>query len=118
MTAGERTTAKRIAREDLKKKLDRGDAFILVDTLPPTAYRKRHLPHAINIPSDDIIAMAPRVIPDRQTEIVVYCANGPCRRSGLAAERLAALGYTNVRDYHDGRRDWQAAGWPVQGDDE
>jgi len=108
----------RITREELEDKLDRGDVFVLVDTLPQTAYRKHHLPQAINIPSDDIIAMAPRLIPDRQTDIVVYCANGPCRRSDLAAERLAALGYANVRDYHEGRRDWQAAGLPVEGDGE
>jgi len=108
----------RIARAELEEKLDRGDAFVLVDTLPRAAYRKHHLPRAINIPSDDIIEMAPRLIPDRRTDIVVYCANGPCRRSHLAAARLAALGYTNVRDYHEGRQDWQAAGLPVQGDGE
>ena len=109
---------KRITREELKKKLDRGDIFVLVDTLPASAYRRHHLPHAINIRSDDIVEMAPRAIPDRNTEIVVYCANGPCQRSRLSAERLGDLGYTNVRDYHEGRRDWQANGLPVEADGE
>ena len=106
---------KRITREELKEKLDRGDAFVLVDTLPASAYRKHHLPQAINIRSDDIIETAPRAIPDRNTEIVVYCANGPCKRSSLSAERLADLGYANVRDYHEGRQDWQANGLSVEG---
>ena len=104
----------RISRAELKKKLDRGDGFVLVDTLPESAYRKHHLPRAINIRSDDIIEMAPRAIPDRDTEIVVYCASGPCKRSGLSAERLMDLGYANVRDYHEGRRDWEAHGLPLE----
>lgn len=104
----------RISRDELKMKLDRGDDFVLVDTLPEAAYRKHHLPGAINIRSEDIIEMAPRLIPDRDTEIVVYCASGPCKRSSLSAGRLMDLGYTNVRDYHEGRQDWEANGLPVE----
>ena len=39
----------RITREELKNKLDRGDAFVLVDTLPASDYCKHHLPHAANV---------------------------------------------------------------------
>jgi len=104
----------RISRAQLKAKLDRGDAFVLIDTLPEAAYRRHHLPTAINIPSDDIVAEAPLRIPDRNADIVVYCANGPCKRSRLSAERLEALGYSRVRDYHEGKRDWMDAGFPVE----
>ena len=103
-----------ISREDLKAKLDRGDMFVLVDTLPESAYRKGHLPGAINIPSDDILAEAPKRIPDRDADIVVYCGNGPCKRSSISAHRLGRLGYRNVRDYHEGKADWVAAGLPVE----
>ncbi len=74
---------KLISRAKLKAKLNRGEAFVLVDTLPEAAYRKHHLPGAINILSDDIVTVAPDRIPDRGAEIVVYCANGPCKRSRL-----------------------------------
>ncbi len=37
-----------ISREDLKAKLDRGDDFSLVETLPEKQYRHTHLPSAIN----------------------------------------------------------------------
>ena len=102
-----------ISRAELKAKLDRGELFVLVDTLPEPAYRKGHLPGAINIPSDDILAEAPRRIPDRNAAIVVYCGNGPCKRSSLSADRLRKRGYRNVRDYHEGKADWIAAGLPV-----
>lgn len=105
---------KRITREELKARLNLQDEFILVDTLPKSAYEKHHLPGAINIRSDDIVELAPKIIPDQSVEIVVYCASGPCMRSQRAAERLERLGYTNVRDYHEGRQDWIDAGLPVE----
>lgn len=104
----------RISREELKAKLDRGDDFVLVDASPETAYRKSHLPRAISIPSDDIMQAATEQLPDRKVDIVVYCANGPCKRSRLATERLEALGYQKVRDYHQGKADWADAGLPVE----
>ncbi|PWE32518.1 sulfurtransferase [Maritimibacter sp. 55A14] len=104
----------RISRDQLKAKLDRADVFVLVDTLPDTHYRKSHLPGAINIRSDDIVSEAPIRIPDRDTEIVVYCGNGPCMRSSLAADRLLQLGYRKVRDYHEGKADWIEARLPVE----
>ena len=103
-----------IAREELKAKLDRGHPVVLVEALPEKYYRHAHLPGAINIPHDQVDALAPRMLPDKAAEIVVYCANGPCRNSGLAAQRLAELGYGNVRDYHAGKADWIAAGYPVE----
>jgi len=102
----------------LLAKLRRDEALILVDTLPTSAYRKGHLPGAINILSDDILAQAPHRLPNRDAQIVVYCANGPCRRSDRAAERLIRLGYSNVRDYHEGKAGWLAAGLPLETGDE
>lgn len=105
-----------ISREELRAKIDRNDDFVLVDTLPEAAYRKSHLPGAVNIVSDDINDVAPGRIPDRNADIVVYCGNGPCKRSSLSAERLIGLGYTHARDYHEGKADWIEAGLPIEAD--
>jgi len=64
-----------ISREELKKKLDRGDDFVLVETLAEENYRHSHIPNAINIPPDAIAELAPTMLPDRSAEIVVYCAS-------------------------------------------
>ncbi|NIR28199.1 MAG: rhodanese-like domain-containing protein, partial [Gammaproteobacteria bacterium] len=82
--------------------------------LPPKYFADKHLPGAINIPHDEVDVLAPTVLPDKSTEIVVYCASAPCRNSGVAAQRLAALGYTRVFDYHEGKQDWIEAGLPVE----
>ena len=103
-----------ITRDDLKAKLDRGSPVILVEALPTKYYEDGHLPGAINIPHDRVDALAPDLLPDKAAEIVVYCANSPCRNSGIAARRLAEIGYTKVRDYDAGKADWIEAGLPVE----
>lgn len=64
-----------ISRDDLKKKIDDQEDFMLVETLPSTAYHHAHLPGAINLPPDSIRELAPRLLPDKSAEIIVYCAN-------------------------------------------
>ena len=66
---------KTISRNELKDKIDRGDRFELVETLPETAYHHIHLPGAVNLPPDKIRDVAPSLLPDKSAEIVVYCAN-------------------------------------------
>ena len=63
-----------ISRDELKAKLDRGDRFQLVETLPEAAYAHAHLPGAINLPPDRVRELAPQLLPDKSGEIVVYCA--------------------------------------------
>ncbi len=103
-----------ISREELKGKLDRGEPVVIVEVLPEPFYRKAHLPGALSIPPDRIDELAPVLLPDKDVEIVVYCANLPCQNSEIAARRLMELGYRNVRDYAEGKQDWIAAGLPVE----
>ena len=64
-----------ISRDDLKAKIDRGEQFALVETLPETAYHHAHLPGALNLPPDRVKELAPRLLPDKSAEIVVYCSS-------------------------------------------
>jgi rhodanese-related sulfurtransferase len=45
---------------------------------------------------------------------VTYCSNPACPNSQRVADRLAALGYTNVRKYREGIEDWTAANLPTE----
>ena len=67
--------ANTISREELKEKIDRKDKFLLVETLPATAYHHAHLPGAISLPPDQISAQAPSLLPQKDADIVVYCAS-------------------------------------------
>ncbi len=65
---------KTISRDELKQKIDRGDDFHLAETLPQTAFHHAHLPGAINLPPDRVKELAPKLLPDKNADIVVYCA--------------------------------------------
>jgi rhodanese-related sulfurtransferase len=64
-----------ISRDELKAKIDRGDLFVLVETLSETSYHHAHLPGAVNLPPDKVTAAAPKLLPDKNADIVVYCAS-------------------------------------------
>jgi rhodanese-related sulfurtransferase len=64
-----------ITRAELKEKMDRGERYFLVEALPAEAYRRVHLPGAVNIPKDKVRELAPRLLPDKAAEIVTYCAS-------------------------------------------
>ena len=108
---------KTISRDELKQKIDRKDDFLLVETLSATVYHHSHLPGAINLPPEKLKDSASQILPDKNAEIVVYCANPACQASENAARELTALGYTNVRDYAEGKQDWIDAGLTVETDD-
>ena len=107
-------TVTQISRQEIQAKLQRKEKVVLVEALPPKYYDQTHLPGAINLPHDQVDQLAPQLLPDKLQEIIVYCANTPCQNSAIAAHRLAALGYTQVREYVEGKQDWVEAGLPTE----
>ncbi len=103
-----------ISRDALVAALDRGEPLVLLEALPPMYFEDAHLPGARNMPHDRVDELAAELIPSKDALVVVYCANLPCQNSVIAAKRLAALGYTNVREYAEGKQDWIEAGLPVE----
>ena len=104
-----------ISAEELRRKLDDGDSFVLVDALAPMVYAHSHLPGAINIPPSAVDPeRVARRIPDRATEIVVYCSNPNCQDSIVTGERLEGLGYSNVGHYAGGKDEWRELGFPLE----
>jgi rhodanese-related sulfurtransferase len=104
-----------ITTDELQRKIEDGESFVLVDALAPMAYAHSHLPGAINLPPAAVDPfMVARRIPDRNTEIVVYCASPDCEDSIATGDRLQELGYTNVRHYPGGKNEWRDAGLPLE----
>ena len=64
-----------VSTEDLKTKLDRKDPIKMVETLAPERYREAHIPGALNIPPEQVRELAPQLLPNKDVEIVTYCAN-------------------------------------------
>jgi rhodanese-related sulfurtransferase len=102
-----------ITRTELSDAIEAGEVTV-VEALPASYYEDAHLPGAINIPHTEVRALAPALLPDKDAAIVTYCANTACPNSGIAATVLGKLGYTNVRDYVEGKQGWQEAGLPLE----
>jgi rhodanese-related sulfurtransferase len=107
-------TVDHISRESLQQKIETGADFVLVDALSPMSYATSHLPGAINLPPESVDGRAQRRIPDRSTEVVVYCSDVTCNSSLDVANRLIELGYENVSHYAEGKNDWVEAGLPLE----
>jgi rhodanese-related sulfurtransferase len=63
---------KTMTREELKKKMDWGGNFVLLEVLGEASYRRAHLPGAIRFQDTN---RATEFLPDRSAEIVAYCSN-------------------------------------------
>ena len=104
-----------ITRDELTEKIARRDKFRLLELLPEQDYHEGHLPGAINLPPGQLLTRASKLLGDRETEVVVYCGSPTDHASEDAARDLEAMGYTNVRDYAEGKQDWIEAGLPLEG---
>ncbi len=103
-----------ITRDELHHKLLSTTRPIVVEALPQKYYDDKHLPGALNLPHDQVDALAPELLPDKHAQIVVYCANRQCQNSHIAAHRLAVLGYTDIAVYPGGKQEWDEAGLPFE----
>ncbi len=98
--------------DEIKKRLDRGDKFMLVDVREESEYAKDHLPGAKHLGKGVIERDIEAAVPDTSTEIVLYCGGG--FRSALAAANLQKMGYTNVLSMDGGIRDWRDKKYPLK----
>ena len=96
----------------VKKRIDRGETFMLVDVREESEYAKDHLPGAIHLGKGIIERDIEARVPELNTELVLYCGGG--FRSALAADNLQKMGYTNVISMDGGIRDWREKGYPLE----
>jgi len=107
-----------INRDTLQEKMNTGDVKV-VDVLGADQYNHFHLPGAINVPlGEDFESRIQQAVPDKQQEVVVYCADSKCPASPEAAKKMDSLGYQNVYDYEAGKADWRLAGLAVESENE
>lgn len=101
-----------ITAEELKQKKERGEDFLLINTLSEEDFEVTHIPDAINIPqeSDDFVQRVEQRAGSKDKPIVVYCARTACDSSRYAAEKLEAAGFRNVFDFEGGAEEWKSAG--------
>jgi rhodanese-related sulfurtransferase len=98
--------------DEVKKRLDRGDKFTLVDVREDNEWGKGHLPGAVHLSKGIIERDIEAAVPDKNAEIVLYCGGG--FRSALAADNLQKMGYKKVISMDGGWRGWNEAKYPTE----
>jgi len=81
-----------------------------LDVREPEEFEQGALVGATHIPRGHLESQIENRIPDRDTQIVTYCAAGT--RSAFAAKTLNDLGYTNVVSMDGGFTKWKSEGRP------
>jgi len=89
---------------------ERRASFLLINT---------HIPYEgdipgtdLSIPYNEITENLDQLPADKNAEIVLYCRSDNMSRS--AAEDLAELGYTNLKNLDGGFIAWREAGYPFE----
>jgi len=97
---------------DVKRRMDAGEKFVLVDVREESEWAQGHLPGAIHLGKGIIERDVEQSVPDSGAKIILYCGGG--FRSALAADNLQKMGYKNVESMDGGWKGWTGAGLPTQ----
>ena len=99
----------------MKKIVEKKDRIIL-DVRDKSSYDEGHIPGALSFPLyefDDVIENLLELT-TRVSLIVVYCSSIECSDSHTFAEQLNDMGFSNVRVYAGGYREWQEMRYEIE----
>jgi molybdopterin/thiamine biosynthesis adenylyltransferase len=99
-------------RPDEAAKKTKDPNVVFVDVREPDEWEGGIVPGAVTIPRGLLELQIEDEVPDRNREIVCYCAGGV--RSALAAKALHQMGYAKVSSMSGGFNGWKDAGLPIQ----
>lgn len=83
----------------------------LIDVREDNEWNTAHAAGAIHLGKGIIERDIENTVPDKDTELILYCGGG--YRSALASDALQKMGYRNVWSMAGGWRAWKEAGGAV-----
>ncbi|MGH8944916.1 MAG: molybdopterin-synthase adenylyltransferase MoeB [Acidimicrobiia bacterium] len=89
---------------------DRLSDLTVIDVREADEHREGAVPGARSLPRGILERDIGTVVPDRESDLVLYCETG--NRSALAAASLEEMGYTRVTSMAGGFDRWKAEGHP------
>lgn len=92
-----------ITAKEAKNIMNNETDYLILDVRTEEEFAEAHIEGAILIPDYEIAQKAESILTNKDQLILVYCRSG--RRSKIAASELAAMGYTNIKDF-GGIIDW------------
>lgn len=96
-TDAQSETYEKISMSEGIKRMESDEDYILLDVRRADEFEAGHIPGAVNLPNEEIGNEDIPSLPDKEQTIYIYCRSG--NRSKQAADKLLALGYTNLIEF-------------------
>lgn len=90
-------TYEKISMSEGLARMESDENYILLDVRRADEFESGHIPGAVNLPNEEIGTEEIPSLPDKAQTIYIYCRSG--NRSKQAADKLLALGYTNLIEF-------------------
>ncbi|HLL71957.1 MAG TPA: rhodanese-like domain-containing protein [Pyrinomonadaceae bacterium] len=111
LVADAKTRIRELNVQQTLEHLDANPEARLIDVREDHEWQAGHAARAEHLGRGIIERDIEGVIPDKQTELILYCGGG--YRSALACDNLQRLGYTNVYSMDGGWTAWKDSGAPT-----
>lgn len=97
---------KHISQDDAQRIIKANPDAIIVDVRTPEEFDKKHIPHALLVPIEELKAENFSKLSNKNATLLIYCWTG--RRAEDSAKILVEHGYKNVYEF-GGLVDWTGA---------
>jgi rhodanese-related sulfurtransferase len=98
--------------EELLKRMQEGNAPLIVDVRSQGEYDRDHVPGATHIPFYSVSSGLKQLGYSKADPVVLYCEHGP--RAGFAGISLFLSGYDNVFSLDGHMKDWRKKEFPIE----
>lgn len=107
-----KTRVREISVAETQQRMRDNSAAKLIDVREDNEWNAAHAAGAIHLGKGIIERDIERTVPDKDTELILYCGGG--YRSALATDSLQKMGYRNVWSMAGGWRAWQEANGEIE----
>ena len=107
-----KSRVREVSVADTQQRMRENSEAKLIDVREDKEWEAAHAAGAIHLGKGIIERDIETAVPDKNTELILYCGGG--YRSALAADALQRMGYTNVFSMAGGWKAWNEAGREIE----
>jgi len=111
LVADAKTRVREISIDQTRAWLKQRPEIVLLDVREDSEWQAGHAAEALHLGKGVLERDLEKMIPDVNTEIIMYCGGG--YRSALACDAAQKMGYRSVHSLIGGYKGMVAAGWPM-----
>ncbi len=93
---------------------------LFIDSRNAEIFKAGHIFGAVNIPYEDKVdtGLLEELSVPKEKSLVIYCDGSQCQSSVGLARLIHDKGFTNIKVFFGGWREWEMAGLPVEKNDD